>query len=339
MQRSVTLPKDEHAHRAQYEWWYGHGYLENEAGRRFGFIFAFCKFDSATLKRFFPKFKVYPAKTIYQLQFGLTDITGQKHHYDEYTFVPWPGVVGIRRIGKLNVYFGHNHIRRSGRNRFELRVQHHNRQLHLHFFDRKGPVLHGTKGILSFPKSGSTVYYSHPRLTVHGAFETENKKESEFVRGSGWIDHQWGDFASKQPFVYWNWAGVQLSDGSELMVYEPFLPDGTSVGCKATWFGPKGERKVYKAIWKAGTHWRSPKTQVVYPVDNTISVPDLGLELKLHADMHNQEMYSSIFTFWEGACSVTGKRHNKTETGKAYVELTGYDRLTPKGRRIRLGSR
>jgi len=337
MQHSVSLPRDEHAHRVQYEWWYGHGYLENEAARRFGFSFAFFKLDSATLKRFFPKLKVYPTKSIYQLQFGLTDITGQKHHFDEYTFVPWPGVVGVRKVGKLNVYFGHNHFKRTGPNRFELRIQHHHRQLHLHLYDRKGPVLHGAKGLLSFPKAGSTLYYSHPRLTAHGAFETDDKKESEFVRGSAWVDHQWGDFATKQPFSYWNWAGIQLEDGSELMVYEPFLADGKSAGCKVTWLGPKGQRKTCKAFWKAGSTWKSPKTQIVYPVDNAISVPELGLELRLSADMHNQEMFSSIYTYWEGACSVVAKYPNKTVTGKSYVELTGYDRLTRKGLAIRLG--
>ncbi|MFO0704907.1 MAG: lipocalin family protein [Candidatus Andersenbacteria bacterium] len=340
MQRSVRLPRDEHAHRVQYEWWYAHGYLENEAGRRYGFMLCFFKFDAATIKRFFPQFKPYPAKMLYQMTLGLTDVTGQTHHFDEHTFVPWPGHVGARRFGKLNVFFGHNHLRRVAPNRFSLSMQHHHRHLRLHFYDRKGPVLHGTRGVLSFPKSGSTVYYSHPRLTVHGAFEAagpEGKKEAEFVRGSGWIDHQWGDFAADQPFSFWNWTGIQLDDGSELMVYEPFLPDGTSAGCKVTWFGPKGERKVTKGIWKPGSHWTSPKSKITYPIDHQISVPALDLELTLRADVRDQEMYSSFFKYWEGSCSVIGKRAHKHITGKSYVELTGYDRLSPQGRRNRLG--
>lgn len=346
MQRSVRLPKDAHAHRAQYEWWYAHGYLENEVGRRYGFMFCFFKFDTETIKRFFPQFKVYPGRILYQVNLGLTDTTAQTHHFDEFTYVPWPGRVGASRFG-LNVYYGPNHLKQIGPRRYELKLQHHRRQLHLHLYDRKGPVLHGTNGVLSFPKVGSTVYYSHPRMTVHGSFENshfgmdksraQSKHEVEFVRGSGWIDHQWGDFADGQPFMFWNWAGIQLDDGSEIMVYDPFLPDGKSHGPKATWFGPKGERRVVRAVWRPRATWRSAKSGITYPVDHEIELPDLDTKLRLTADVRDQEMFSSFFKYWEGACSVTGTRAGKRITGKSYVELTGYGELSAPGRKLRLG--
>lgn len=338
MNSSVRLPRDRGAHRAQYEWWYAHGYLENEAGHRYGFMFCFFKFDADSVKKYFPKFKPYPAKTIYQVSLGLTDVTRQTHHSDEHVFVPWPGHVGAKHR-KLDVFYGHNRLRQIGPRRYDLRMQHHKRQLHLHFFDRKGPVLHGDHGLLDFDKLGSTLYYSHPRLTVHGAFEPDDQgKEVEFVRGSGWLDHQWGDFTDSQPMLFWNWAGIQLDDGSELMVYEPFGADGKGAKPKATWFGVNGASKTVDAIWKHGSTWTSPKSGVTYPSEHRIEIPSLDMALDLHADVHDQEMHSSFFKYWEGACSVTGKRAYKPITGKSYVELTGYGELSPKGQKLRLGA-
>ena len=338
MQRVVRLPKDRGAHRAHYEWWYAHGYLENEAGNHYGFMCSFFKFDTKTVARFFPQLKAYPTKTLYRINLGITDISGQVHHFDEYTFVPWPGRVGAAKRS-LNVYYGSNHIKQIGPKRFDLQMQHHHRQLHLHFFDRKGPVMHGVNGRLGFGKLGSTMYYSHPRLTVHGSFDTETRDEPEFVRGSAWLDHQWGDFTEGQPFLYWNWAGIQLDDGSELMVYEPFTADGKAAAAKATWFGPRGEVKSLKAVWTPLSSWTSPKTKVRYPAEHQIDLPDLKLKLVMRADMHDQEMFSSFFKYWEGSCSVIGKIGSKHITGKSYVELTGYSELSPKGQKLRLGFR
>jgi hypothetical protein len=33
-----------------------------------------------------------------------------------------------------------------------------------------------------------------------------------------------------------------------------------------------------------------------------------------------------MIVYWEGACSVSGTRNGEPVTGRAYVELVGYDR-------------
>jgi predicted secreted hydrolase len=342
MQKGVSFPRDERAHPVDYEWWYVHGYLENEAGRHFGFMFSFFKFKSEVVKKFFPQFSFYPSGTIYQLQLGVTDITGQRHHFDEMTFIPWLGRTGVSRR-RLNIFYGPNKLVKTGPRRYELFMRHHQRQLHLHFYDQKGPVLHGRNGILTFPKLGSTTYYSLPRMTVHGAFERlpsigtdGGKTDPEFVRGSAWMDHQWGDFVQQQPFLFWNWAGIQLEDGSEIMIYEGFLMDGKSHGVKGTFFGRDGHKKNIEIVWRPARVWQSPKNKTRYPIDFEITIPVLKMHLRLHADMNDQEMNSAFFSYWEGACSVTGKKSGKTITGKAYLELTGYDRLGPAALKKRL---
>lgn len=325
--KGVVLPRDAGVHSVDYEWWYAHGYLHNEAGHQLGFMFSFFKFDAATVKRFFPQFAWYPGRVLYELHLGLTDITAQAHHFDEYLFAPILGHTGAARK-KINVYYGPNHLKQVEDRKFHLSMRHHRKNIHLHFFDLKGPLLHGTAGNLSFPKVGTTQYYSHPRLTVEGSMQNNGDKHVEFVSGSAWIDHQWGNFAPNQTFLFWTWAGIQLDDGTELMIYEVFLEDGKSRGVRATYFGPNGQRRTVTASWHPLRSWQSPKTKVMYPVDYALKIPGLKLDVTLNADVKDQEMHSSFFNYWEGSCSVVGTRAGKHITGKAFLELTGYDRLS-----------
>src|SRR3972149_11209709 len=303
--KGVVLPRDAGAHAVDYEWWYAHGYLHNEAKHQYGFMFSFFKFDAAVVKKFFPQFSWYPARQLFFLHLGLTDITAQTHHFDEFLFAPIVGHTGAARK-KVNVFYGPNHLREEGDRRLHLAMRHHRKKIHLHFFDLKGPVLHGHKGVLTFPKLGSPFYYSHPRLLVEGSMENNGEKRLEFVSGSAWVDHQWGDFARHQPFLSWNWAGIQLEDGSELMIYEVFLEDGKSRGVKATYFSRAEKTRVVSASWHPLRTWRSPKSKVRYPIDHELRIPALKLALRLHADVDDQEMHSSFFNYWEGACSVVG---------------------------------
>ncbi len=281
---------------------------------------------------------MYPGKTIYQLHMGFTDITKQTHHFDEQTFVPALGRVGMGKKG-AHAFFGANKLIQKDSNRYDLHMEHHNQKIHLHLYDQKGPVMHGKGGEVKINKKGSTFYYSHPRLAVEGRLDMLDTAEStQFVHGSAWLDHQWGDFLTHQPFLYWTWIAVQLDNNEELMIFEFFDENGAPQGQSATWFDKNKKSRAVKAKIVPTQNWVSTKTKVEYPIDYEIKVPALKLHLKLAADMFDQEMHSSWFSYWEGAATVTGTHGDRQITGKGFLEQTGFKGLTKRGRKNRLAS-
>ena len=310
----------ERAHAADYEWWYAHGYLTNEAERQYGFMYAFFKFRKETVAQYFPQLRAFPGHTLFQLHLGLTDITAGTHHADELTFLPWLGHIGLGRL-RFGVRFGPNYLRTIGPKRFALHAEHHQRTLDLHMFDQAGTVLHGRNGVIKVNGFGETSYYSRPRLKVEGQLKFE-KGQTEFVHGSAWLDHQWGRLQPPQPFMYWIWFGIQLQDGSTLMLYEFIDGHGRKRAVRGTWLGSQGQRRNVTALITPLRYWRSSKTGSRFPIDHAVSVAALKLKLQITADVADQEMHSAFFNYWEGACSVNGQRAGRPTQGKAYLEVT-----------------
>ncbi len=364
-------------HKADYEWWYAHGYLTNERGHNFGFMFSFFKFNKKVVSRFIPQLKIYPGKIIYQLHQGFTDITAGRHRFDEHTFVPALGRNGFGKRRKL-AFFGANKLVRLGRRGFGLQMfSGENSSLHLHFADQKTVAPHGNRGgLIKIPGKGTTHYYSYPRLNVEGSllmpqnasrhlrnkniskvlykkgvlgelkkFKSINQRrfldkdlhhEEQFVHGSAWIDHQWGDFLTHQPFMFWTWLAVQLDNNQELMIFEFYDAEGNKKKSSATWIDARGKISYPKAILKPIHNWTSPKSGTTYPIDYLVKIPAKKTSLQIQADVQDQEMNSHFFAYWEGACSVTGTTEQGSTSGKAYLEQTGFDRTSKKGLKKRL---
>jgi len=62
-------------------------------------------------------------------------------------------------------------------------------------------------------------------------------------------------------------------------------------------------------------------------------VPADGLDVVVRPTVASQEMTDAGFlgfkkSYWEGSCTVEGTRNSRPISGKAYTELTGYDRAT-----------
>ena len=290
---AIRLPRDANKHKADYEWWYAHGYLTNEVHQQFGFMFSFFKFNKESVSRYFPRLKVYPAKIIYQLHMGFTDITRQTHYFDEQTFVPALGRVGMGKKG-AQAFFGSNKLIQTDPQHFDLQMHHRDKKIHLHLFDQKGAVLHGKKGIIKIDDKGTTNYYSQPRLAIEGSLEAltidaDNKIDStQFVHGKAWMDHQWGNLITHQPFLYWTWLAIQLDNNTELMVFEFFDKNGKVQGQSATWINQDGKYKTVKATINPLKNWLSPKSKIKHPISYRIKVSALKIDVTISAAMPDQ---------------------------------------------------
>ena len=87
------------------------------------------------------------------------------------------------------------------------------------------------------------------------------------MNGPGWMDHQWGDVTRRD--IGWDWASIQMDDGSDLMVAVIWHPDGRRrLAGHGTYLEPDGDVTHYDeddiSITPLGA-WVSPETGVEYP--------------------------------------------------------------------------
>jgi predicted secreted hydrolase len=151
------------------------------------------------------------------------------------------------------------------------------------------------------------------------------------VFGASWMDHEFSSNLLSEEQVGWDWMGLQLSDGRELMVYvlrrqdrsvEPFSSgtliqeDGTPVHLPRESF-----------VLEPQDYWESPKSHGRYPSAWKVKVFPYEISLKVFPNMKGQELvteHSTQVTYWEGSVGVTGSVAGRDITGSGYVELTGY---------------
>jgi predicted secreted hydrolase len=167
---------------------------------------------------------------------------------------------------------------------------------------RGAPVLQGERG---FSRKGyrpgeASYYYSQPHLAVSGSVNGRP------IKGSAWLDHEWSSAYLAPEAAGWDWAGINLDDGTSLTAFQMRAKKG------GIHYAPPG------VTMKPLRWWRSPRTGVEYPVSMQVN------DLRLEPLMDDQELdaRASVGTiYWEGAVRAF---KDKSEVGRGYLELTGY---------------
>jgi predicted secreted hydrolase len=131
----------------------------------------------------------------------------------------------------------------------------------------------------------------------------------------------------------WDWFSVQLNNNTELMCYQ--LRDGknaVSGYSSGTFVDENGDFTPLShedfSIEPTG-FWKSPRTEATYPSGWKIKAPKFGLDLTVTPVIEDQELDTrgtTMIVYWEGACEVSGTVNEQSISGRAYVELVGYDR-------------
>ena len=324
---ALELPGDEGVHLTPLEWWYFNGHLEDAAGREYSFHFV--TFLTVT-----------PDGQIPQLmQLGWAD-----HEEDLYLDGEKAALFNQQEPTTNRFRFqveGWGMTGDGADYRLDFNIGGYT--IELTATSQKPAALHQDTGLVDLGVAGMTYYYTRPRLAIDGIMERNGAVEP--VSGSAWMDHQWGDF-SVAP-VGWDWAGIQLDDGSELMVSvvwntadgTPVITYGTYVPASPTGIASAGTASTNGAAasihlpseqiqWSSTGNWTSPATGVEYPQGWTVAVDSLGLSLQLTPSSRNAEFTETDYvpvTYWEGAVDVTGYANGKEVGGKGFVELVGYD--------------
>jgi predicted secreted hydrolase len=311
----IAFPRDHGRHASSaIEWWYYTGHLKDAAAKEYGFELTF-----------------FGAGELSLAHFAWTDVARKQFRYEEKTHLRLPGIAGSEE-GRLSVS-NENWSVEESRGVHRLRAAGKDWELSLDLAPAKPPVLHGENGVsLKGPGANDySRYVSITRLTASGKMRQGSSILS--LSGTAWFDHEWGPGGMPAGVSGWDWFGVQLDDGSELMLYRMRAKEGgVTTFSSGTWVPREGPPRTlaWSGVSLAETAaWTSPRTRAKYPAGWRLSIAPLGLDLTIEPLVSDQELDTSQSTgvvYWEGTCRVEGRREGRPVSGRAYAELTGYTR-------------
>ena len=326
--RPLTFPADLGAHPDfQTEWWYYTGNLDAKDGRHFGFQLTIFRRALLPPGKVTPRASDWTADQVYLAQFALTDVNSNRFTSYERYERGGAGLAGAQVDPWLRVWLDDWTIAQTGANSFRLRAAQAGIGIDLTLNDLQGTVLEGDRGYSrKGPAPGNASYYfSQPRLATSGTVTVDGKATP--ATGLTWMDHEFSTSELPAGIAGWDWFALQLSDGSDLMVYRLRRQDGTadpySSGMLIAADGSAHPLSLADFSIDAQATWTSAYSKAKYPSRWRIRVPSVGLSLEVTPWISDQEHHLST-VYWEGAVKFQGTAAGKPVSGNGYVELTGY---------------
>lgn len=186
------------------------------------------------------------------------------------------------------------------------------------------PLLQGDKG---YSRKGgcptcASHYYSMPRLAVEG--EVRDGDTTTPVTGLAWMDHEFMTNALQAEQVGWDWFGLMLKDGTNLMLFKLRRADGSTDFAHGTIERAGSTRSLAPADFTIEplSTWTSPRSNARYPSRWRVRIPDERIALELEPLVKDQETgeagQSDGPIYWEGAV------RDGSGAAVGYAELTGY---------------
>lgn len=325
----LSFPRDHGSHDdARVEWWYVTGHLETDGAPAEGLGYQLTFFRVGLLDE--PRTSrasAWAPRDLHLAHFARTDLSARAFRYAERAHRSGVGAVAAHEEA-LDVSNESWRLAEVG-DRLVLSARDGDEELTLLLSPAKPPVAHGTNGLSRKGPEPEAVsrYVSFTRVSTAGTWRKGGV--SRRVRGTSWLDHEWGPGSIGREAAGWDWFSVQLDDGRDLMLYRM-----RGKGGEASRFtsGTLVEKDGTARPLDAGgigieetARWKSPRSGATYPARWTLRVPSAGLALDVVPLLPDQELVterSTRVTYWEGACAV--RSMEGAPLGKAYVEMTGY---------------
>lgn len=327
--REFRFPADHGPHpEFRTEWWYYTGNLATREGRRFGFQLTF--FRSALAPEMPGRRSAWATRQVYLAHFTVTDVAGERFR----SFERWSrGAVGLAGAqgGPFRVWVQDWSTEAvSGQAPpMRLRAAEDGAAIDLVLQPGKPPVLQGERGLSrkSDEPGNASYYYSLTRMPAAGTIRLGDERFA--VTGDAWMDREWSTSALGADQVGWDWFALQLSDGSDLMLYQLRRKDGSAdPASRGTVIGPAGESRALALgdfALEVLDRWENPDSGARYPSRWRLRIPSEDLELTMAPLLADQELDVS-FRYWEGAVAMEGTKKGAAVRGQGYVEMTGYAR-------------
>jgi predicted secreted hydrolase len=305
------------------QWWYFTGHLYDAQGREFGYELTFFA-AGVQEKKYKSKFGV---DTIYISHFAISDIEGKKFYHFSGVDSGAYAFAGADS-SRLHVWVDRDSLE-GDLKRMHLRARAKGAGLDLVLVPKKPFVLNGDNGYSRKSEESpliASLYFSATAVATAGTVTVNNTLFS--VKGKSWFDRELSSRGLSKNETGWDWFSLQLVDGHEIMLYQIRKKDGSidrySSGTLVDREGNvKHLAKDDYRIEVLGSY-TSKKTGIRYPAKWGITIPREKLQLVVTPLLEDQEFTGGQMrgnAYWEGTCSVDG-----SVQGRAYVEMTGYDK-------------
>ncbi|MFN3524292.1 MAG: lipocalin-like domain-containing protein [Phenylobacterium sp.] len=316
-----SFPRDHGAHPAwRLEWWYLTGWLETAGGAPLGFQVTFFRVRTG-LGEGNPS--AFAPRQVLFAHAALSDPRVGRLLHDQRIARQGFGLAQAR-LGDADLVLNDWSLVRRADGRFHARVRGEEFDLDLVLSPTQPPLLQGQGG---YSRKGpsptqASYYYSVPHLAVSGRVSRDGRERE--VTGQAWMDREWSSTLLDSRAVGWDWAGINLDDGSALTAFQVRDAEGRAVWAGGSLRGPDGALTTFapdQVRLRPLRVWRSPRTGAAYPVAQQIEVdaPDGPRRFTLEPLFDDQELDSRAAggpVYWEGAVATQG--------GRGYLELTGY---------------
>ncbi|MBI2662293.1 hypothetical protein HYX11_02430 [Candidatus Woesearchaeota archaeon] len=313
---------------APIEWWYCTGHLQSSSSHTFGYEFCMFKFNP-----YASRFLSYPLSKFIKKQFlvlhcAITDIKNKKFIYHEESSILKKQSISYNN---LHLSFDNSTIKLNN-NIFHITTKNKNFSLNFKLSPLKPLIKHFHSGfaIMYSPPEHRTYYLSYPRLKTTGKILLNNKVHE--VEGLSWFDHQKMNNPPRSPLKGWDWFSIMFADNTELMIFLLKTKKGLLVNnLGGTYINKHSQLIPLKSPdihLKNLSSWTSPHTKITYPQQWQLKIPKLKINIIITPTISDQELGKNNITpiaYWEGSCTVQGKKNNNYITGQSYVELVGYD--------------
>jgi predicted secreted hydrolase len=333
-----SFPQDHWAHPDyRTEWWYFTGILadRDHPARRFGYQFTVFRVgltpDRPVLE------SRWAARGLLMGHAALGDFAAGEHRFSDLLYREIPMLARFGEYPEARIAWSLAppgtgaawQLSWNGKG-FDLRMDDAARGIALELSTRpaKPLVLQGPGGLSrkGTEALSASYYYSFPRLDTEGSVSIDHTRHA--VRGTSWMDKEFSTSQLQRDQTGWDWFGLRLDDGRDLMLYVLRGRENAADFRKATLVTPDGEaRYLEEKDWsiRASGSWLSPHTGTRYPARWILEIPAQRLRVDivpLLADQENVGLRSARLHYWEGAVRLAGP--DGSPLGEGYVELTGY---------------
>jgi predicted secreted hydrolase len=329
----LVFPADTGAHPAfRTEWWYATGWLNTPDGKPLGFQITFFRsatgHDAADPSAFAPSQLIIAHAALSDPAFGKL-VHDQKVARQGFDLV-------YAKPDHTDVKLDTWRMARAADGHYTVLAQAGEFALNLSLTPTQAPLVQGQQGYSQKGPlaSEASYYYSEPQLRVSGSVTRPSRSTGgsatpatpTAVSGVAWLDHEWSSALLSPDAAGWDWLGANLPDGSALMAFKVRGRSGGTVWAHAALRDASGKVTAFEpgqVDFIPQRTWRSPRTNTVYPVAETVRTGPLTWQLQPLLD--DQEMDTRDSTgsaYWEGAVTVT--HAGQAVAGRGYLELTGY---------------
>ncbi len=193
--------------------------------------------------------------------------------------------------------------------------------VHLELVGDRPVVLQGDGGFSQkHPSGGGSHYYSQPFLNASGYLRWGG--EVVEVSGPAWLDREWSSQFLRRDQAGWDWFAIHLDSGEKLMLFQLRTRGEGADFRHGVLIAPDGRKQPLDAAqMQFDVLQETPVAGRALPLHWRLGLPGIGRSFEV-SPVHTDQWMDVDFPYWEGAVTVRG--NGPENTGRGYMELTGY---------------